>query len=181
MSFLSERDVDFAGHFDYVCMPPGYPKAWDKNFMVRAHSFYQTFIAKSRWLYSVTVYDGPKIISWGNKISVRICEGAIGGPPITMRRHDAVEPAQTALHTDHEFPRVGFRHGDVELQPGRKYTVVIKGYESHGGRHFDLDLFIRPDRGDGYGPGSAYADRVPQGGDLCMLVMGNAAGQIIEN
>ncbi|MHC4098208.1 MAG: hypothetical protein ACYSU3_19390, partial [Planctomycetota bacterium] len=54
-------------------------------------------------------------------------------------------------------------------------------YESHGGQHFDLDLFVRPDKDDGYGPGSAYADRVPQGGDLCMFIMGNATGQIIEN
>ncbi|MBW8039351.1 MAG: hypothetical protein FVQ85_05075 [Planctomycetes bacterium] len=178
---LSNRDLAAMEHYDYVCLPPGYPDLWDRKYMVRAHTFYQTFIAKSRWLYSVTLYDGPKIVWWGNKPSVRICEGTIGGPPIKMRRHDEYEEAQTSLHTDHAFPRVGFRHGDIELEPGKKYTVVVKGYESHGGEHFDLDLFVRPDKGHGYGPGSAYADRVPQGGDLCMLIMGNATGQIVEN
>lgn len=177
----SEGDVAAMSRYDYVCLPAGYPDLWDRQYMVRAHSFYQTFIAKSRWLYSVTLYDGPKIVWWGNKPSVRICEGAIGGPPIKMRWHNEEEEAQTSLHTDHAFPRVGFRHGDIELVPGKKYTVLVKGYESHGGKHFDLDLFVRPDKGDGYGPGNAYADRVGQGGDLCMLVMGNATGQIVEN
>ncbi|MHC4742049.1 MAG: hypothetical protein ACYS8Z_09070, partial [Planctomycetota bacterium] len=177
----SVGDVAAMERYDYVCLPAGYPDVWDKQYMVRAHSFYQTFIAKSRWLYSVTLYDGPKIVWWGNKPSVRICEGAIGGPPIKMRWHNEEEESQTSLHTDHAFPRVGFRHGDIELVPGRKYTVLVKGYESHGGQHFDLDLFVRPDKGDGYGPGNAYADRVGQGGDLCMLIMGNATGQIVEN
>ncbi len=179
-SASGDLSVDAMGLYDYVCLPDGYPQTWDSQYMVRAHTFYQTFIARSKWIYSVTVYDGPKIVWWGNKPSVAICEGKIGGPPIMMPFHDSEAKDQTALHTDHAFPRVGFRHGDIELVPGRKYTVVVKGYESHGGKHFDLDLFVRPDRGDGYEPGELYADRVAKGGDLCMLVMGNTTGQIVE-
>ena len=86
------------------------------------------------------------------------------------------------------MPAISLYYGDALITKKWHITddtpdyrkVVVKGYESHGGRHFDLDLFVRPDRGDGYGPGSAYADRVPRGGDLCLLVAGNATGQIIS-
>lgn len=178
---LTGWDFPAAEHYDYVCIPRGYPSSWDPDYMVRAHEFWQTFIANSRWLYSVTVFDGPQIIWWGNKVFVSIHQGGVDGPVIAMRFHDTTTNIQTAQHTDYEFPRVGFRHGDIELQPGMKYAVQVTGYKTHGGTGYDLDAFIRPDAGDGYGPGRAYADRVPHEGDLCMFVMGNATGQIVEN
>lgn len=180
-SGISGWDMNATGHYDYVCVPPGYPDTWDSQYKMRSHNFYQTFVAKSRWLYRVTLFDGPKIVYWGNKVSVHIHEDGIDGPPILMRFHDATKSDQTALHTDYAFPSVGFRHGDVELVPGRKYAVRVHGYESHGGEYFDVDLFVRPDNGDGYGPGRAYAERVAQEGDLCMFIMGNATGQLVEN
>lgn len=178
---LSARDIALAQHFDYVCMPPGYPDRWAQEYIVRAHAFCQTFVAKSQWLYSVTVFDATKIVWWGNKVFVSIHEGGPDGPVLAMRGPaDGITEFQTAQHTDFEFPRVGFRHGDIPLVPGRKYGLKVRGYESHGGQYFDLDAFVRPDHGDGYGPGRVYADRKALEGDLCLFAMGNATGQIIE-
>jgi len=178
---LTRWDFPAADHYDYVCVPPDYPSSWDPAYMIRAHEYWQTFIAKSRWLSSVTFFDGPKIVYWGNKIFVSIHEDGVDGPAIPMRFHNDTTTIQAGQHTDYEFPRVGFRQGDVELVPGHKYAVRVSGYESHGGEYFDLDAFVRPDPGDGYGPGRVVADRVPREGDLCMFIMGNSTGQLIEN
>ncbi len=50
---------------EYACMPPGYPETWDRDYKVRAHEYWQTFVARSRHLYGIMAFDGPKITWWG--------------------------------------------------------------------------------------------------------------------
>jgi hypothetical protein len=90
----------------------------------------------------------------------------------------------------------------MTVVPGRKYGIRVGSYK-HGGDHFQLDAFVRPDNGDGYtagtayrhdhvdvarfslvlepAPGDVYLHRTPLCGDLCMLVFGNSHGQLVEN
>lgn len=167
---------------DYSCVPEGYPEVWDREYATRATNYYQAVVPRSTMLYGVTVFDGPKIIEWGNKLNVSVHEGGRDGPPIRMRFHS--EPHldhQSAGHSDKETPRVGWRHGDLPVRPGETYTIRVGGYRSHGGRHFQLDAYVRPDGGDGYPHGNVLGDGKPLGGDLCCLVFGNAHGQLVEN
>lgn len=168
---------------EYCCAPPGYPEVWKEKYMLRAHNFYQTFVATCSQLYQVSVWDGPKIIWWGNKVNMSILEGGHQGPRIMMNAWagEGQEDHTSASHSDFELPRGGWRHGDMPVIPGRKYAVRVGGYNSHGGEHFNLDAFVRPDNGDGYGPGQAYQEKVATGGDLCMMLFGNGNGQILEN
>ena len=86
----------------------------------------------------------------------------------------------SAGHSDHQLPRVGWRHGEMKVVPGKTYALRVSGYRSHGNEHFKLDAFVRPDKGDGYDRGEAFGDGQPTGGDLCCLIFGNNAGQIVE-
>ncbi len=168
----------------YACAPPGYPEVWDREYTVRGKEFWQTFVAPCTQLYGCSVFDGPKIVWWGNKINVSVHEGGANTDPIIMK--DSWEGSEgvfrvSAGHSDHELPRIGWRHGDIELVPGRKYAICVGGYRPHGGEQLDLDAFIRPDKGDGYGPGEAVNHRTRTGGDLCCLLFGNVTGQLVEN
>mgnify|MGYP005841645405 CR=1 FL=1 len=168
---------------EYACVPPGYYEAWDRDYKVRAHEYWQTFVARSRNLYGIMMYDGPKITWWGNKVNVAVYRGGPGGSRIDFPAPWGTGPNDNASahHTDRGFPRVGWRHGDIGLTPGDKYAVRVCGYKSHGQQLFDLDAFIRPDTGDGYIPGEAYHHNGRAGGDLCMMLFGSLHGQIIEN
>ncbi|MBI4582024.1 MAG: hypothetical protein HY718_20170 [Planctomycetes bacterium] len=168
---------------EYACLPPGYPEVWDEHYTVRSHEYWQTFVARSRHLYGLMAFDGPRITWWGNKVNAAVYRDRVGGPRIDFAAPWGVSPNDnpSAHHTDHAFPRVGWRHGDVDLVPGSKYAVRVCGYKSHGSVLWDLDSFIRPDNGDGYGPGEAYLRKSPSGGDLCMILFGSLNGQLIEN
>lgn len=168
---------------EYACVPAGYPAVWDSKYRVRSHEFWQTFVARSRHLYGLMAFDGPRIAWWGNKINVAVYRDGVGGPRIDFAVPWGTGPNDnpSAHHTDHAYPRVGWRHGDIDLTPGLKYAVRVCGYKSHGGALFDLDTFIYPDTGDGYGPGQAYVRNVPSGGDLCMMLFGSLNGQLVEN
>jgi len=172
---------DVAIPVEYACVPAGYPELWDRRYITRGKNFWQTFMAGCTQLYGCSVFDGPKIVWWGNKINVSVHEGGANGKVIVMRENWSGEVNDvSAGHSDHELPRVGWRHGDIELVPGRKYAIRVGGYKPHGGQQFELDAFIRPDKGDGYEPGLAYKHRSPTGGDLCCLIFGNRHGQIVE-
>jgi hypothetical protein len=175
-----ERDVLIP--VEYACVPAGYPEAWDRDFKTRARDYYQSVVPRCTMLYGATVFDGPKIVDWGNKIRVSVLEGGPDGTPLRMRFHrEPHADHQSAGHSDKETPRVGWRHGDVPVEPGETYTIHAGGYRSHGGRNFQLDAYVRPDRGDGYPHGSVLGDGKPLGGDLCALVFGNSHGQLVEN
>ncbi|KPJ64534.1 hypothetical protein AMK68_01380, partial [candidate division KD3-62 bacterium DG_56] len=104
---------------DYVCVPSGYPDTWHNEYQVRAKDFLQTFIARSTYLYGLTAFDGQKVVEWGNKIHARVHQQGPDGPVITFPGPDgAVTEAQSAHHTDHEFPYIGWRHGDIPLVRG---------------------------------------------------------------
>lgn len=174
---------DVAIPCEYACVPAGYPDVWKEKYMKRAHGFYQTFVANCTQLYGASLFDGPKITWWGNKVRVRVHEDSPLGPVIRLSNVHGEDLGDhvSAGHSDFGLPRMGWRHGDMPVVPGKKYAVRIGGYESHGGQHFDLDAFIRPDKGDGYGPGTAYQEKVVTDGDLCFLLFSNAHGQLVEN
>lgn len=178
-----------AGGFDipiaveYACVPPGYPDVWDRDYKMRSRNFWQSFVAGCTHLYGCSVFDGPKVVDWGNKINVAVTAGGAHGERQIIMRPQGEDPTEyvSAGHSNHELPRMGWRHGDIQLVPGRKYAINVGGYRPHGGEQFELDAYVRPDRRDGYGPGEAQVHRTRTGGDLCCLVFGNGHGQIVEN
>jgi hypothetical protein len=168
---------------DYICFPPGYPEIWDKEYKVTSKTFYQTFIARSTSIYAITAFDGPKVAPWGNKVHGFFHPGGPYNEPIMHPHIDgAITDMQTAHHTDHSFPFIGFRHGDIPVVPGKRYAVCISGYRSHGGERFDLPSYVRPKKDGGYRSGRAYTSPdQPIDGDVCLIVAGNSNGQIMEN
>jgi len=173
---------------EYACVPGGTRDEWDKQYQTRAYNFHQTFVPQCTQIYGVSIFDGPKIIDWGNKVQVRLQEDGPQGKVIPIRGHGSPDPARddqweelSCGHSDRELPRVGWRHGGLEVVPGKTYAIRAGGYRSHGGRNFQLDAYVRPDRGDGYTPGQAFADDKPLDGDLCCLIFGNSNGQLVEN
>ena len=168
---------------DYICFPPGYPEVWDKKYAFTSKTFYQTFIARSTSIYAITAFDGAKVASWGNKVHGFFYPGGPYSDPIMHTHIDgAITDMQTAHHSDHSFPFIGFRHGDIPVTPGKRYAVCISGYRSHGGQRFDLPSYVQPKNGNGYMLGRAYtsADK-PLDADVCLIVAGNSNGQIMEN
>ncbi len=166
---------------EYACAPPGYPEVWDKEYMTRGKDFYQIIQPRSTQLYGLMFFDGPKFAEWGNKINVSVHKDAHDGELIYVTEAgEGTSDHVSATHSDHEYPRIGWRHGDMEVEPGRRYAVRVGAYR-HGGSHFRLDAFIRPDEGDGYADGNVFVDGRPVEGDLCCLIFGNAHGQIVEH
>jgi len=166
---------------EYACVPEGYPEVWDRQYMVRGHDFYQTIVPRGTQLYGVSAFDGPKFAPWGNKINVSVHEDDPQGRLI-MVTEAGEGPSEhvSATHSDHELPRIGWRHGNMPVTPGRKYAVRVGAYR-HGGPHFRLDAYLRPDKGDGYADGNVSVDGKPFEADLCCLIFSNACGQIVEN
>lgn len=182
------------GHFnvliatEYACVPDGTRDQWDKLYKVRAYDFHQTFVPRCTQIYGFSIFDGPKIADWGNRIHVRLQEDGPAGKVIVLKDHGSPDPdwegpweELTCGTSDRELPRVGWRHGSLEVTPGRTYAVRASGYHSHSGRNFQLDAYVRPDHGDGYPEGQAFGDGKPLGGDLCCLIFGNGNGQLVEN
>ena len=171
---------------DYAVFPSGYPQTWDSGYKIRGLRYWQTFVARSGNLWGCTLFDAEPVVWWGNKMNVALFdEGPYGGLNRLLgweKSPDEEIGAQSAQHSRYDFPRIGWRPGDVELDPGRKYAIRVRGYRSHGGQKFDAHTFCRPDSGRGYEPGEAYdPDRRPMGGDLCMLLWGDRDGRILEN
>ena len=126
-------------------MPDGYPAVWDQEYMKRAVNYYQTIVPKCTMLYGITVFDGPKIVDWGNKINASVHEERPDGPPLRMRfQREPLIENQSAGHSNKEASRIGWRHGDVPVEPGKTYTIRVGGYRFHGGRNFELDAYVRP-------------------------------------
>jgi hypothetical protein len=165
---------------EYACVPAGYPDVWDREYMIRGKDFYQTITPQCTQLYGLMFYDGPKFVEWGNKINVSVHKDVHNGELI-MVTEAGEGPSEhvSATHSDHAYPRIGWRHGDMPVEPGKKYAVRVGAYR-HGGDHFRLDAFIRPDSGDGYAGGNVSIDGKDVEGDLCCLIFGNAHGQLVE-
>jgi hypothetical protein len=174
-------DGDIPIPVEYACVPAGYPDVWDSRYMWRGKDFYQTIVPRCTQLYGLTFFDGPKFAEWGNKVNVSVHEDSPRGKLI-MVTGAGEQPSDhvSATHSDHAYPRIGWRHGDMKVEPGKPYAVRVGAYR-HGGDHFRLDAFIRPDNGDGYRPGNVEIDGHPVEGDLCCLVFGNGHGQLVEN
>ncbi len=180
--------VDVPIPAEYVCVPPGFPETWDKQYLHRAHHYLQTFVPRCTQIYGVTIFDGPKIVSWGNKLNAVLYDGPFG-KPIILPNHDGTYTLDflSANHSDKDLGRVGFRHGDYEVMPGKPYAMCIGGYNSHGGEYLDLPAYVRPDNGDGYADGDVVTEKAHTGqktaikGDLCGLIFGNGHGQLVEN
>lgn len=166
---------------EYACAPAGYPDAWKDEYMMRGKDFFQVIEAGCTQLYGVSVFDGPKFVEWGNKINVSVHKDSPRGELI-MVTEAGEGPSEhvSSTHSDFELPRIGWRHGDMALEAGRSYAIRVGAYR-HGGPHFRLDAFVRPDKGDGYADGSAFVDGRSLDGDLCCLVFGNGHGQLVEN
>lgn len=181
-NYGANGDTDVVIPTEYACVPDGYPEVWDEKYMKRAVNYYQTIVPKGTMLYGISVFDGPKIVDWGNKINSSVHEATPGGEPVRMRFHfESHIEHQSAGHSDKELPRIGWRHGDMPVQSGKPYAIRVGGYRSHGGKHFELDAYVRPDNGDGYRFGNCMGDGKPLGGDLCCLIFGNSHGQYVEN
>lgn len=168
---------------DYVCIPPGYPDVWGREYPVKGRNFWQTFIPHSSNLYNCTAFDGPKIAWWGNKFNFSVHRDNAHGPriafPVPWGTTDRDDPS--GHPTDFEFPRVGWRHGDVQVVPGKRCAIRIGGYRGHGGDQLEANTFVRPDNGDGYSSGQAWNGDAKLDGDLCLIVQGDGNGQIVEN
>jgi hypothetical protein len=166
---------------EYACVPPGYPEFWDREYMQRGKDFFQVIVPRCTQLYGLMFYDGPKFADWGNKINVSVHKDSPRGELI-MVTEAGEGPSEhvSATHSNHEFPRIGWRHGGMQVEPNRAYAVRVGAYR-HGGSHFRLDAFIRPDEGDGYPDGNVSIDGRSINGDLCCLIFGNAHGQLVEN
>jgi hypothetical protein len=178
----SNEDLEIPIVCDYACIPLGYPEIWDASYTQTSHWFFQTFRAKSKHLYSCSAFDGKEVIDWGNKLSATVREGGPLGPTIPAKHEEGPGiPDMSASHTRHGFPHMGWRHGDIALEPGKKYAIGIRGYESHGGQKFLLDSFICPEDGNGYMEGMAYQENIGVEGDLCLFIVGNLSGQVVEN
>jgi hypothetical protein len=161
-------DVPLPG-LEYVCVPPGYPEVWDREYMVRGHDFYQMIVPRCTQLYGLSAFDGPKFAWWGNKINVSVHEDSPKGRLI-MVTEAGEGPSEhvSATHSNHELPRIGWRHGNMPVTPGRTYAVRV-------------DAFLRPDKADGYAGGNVSVDGKPMEADLCALIFGNGHGQLVEN
>lgn len=178
--FDPARGGDWPIPVEYACVPAGYPDVWTDTYMQRGRDFFQIITPRATQLYGVTFFDGPKFAEWGNKINVSVHKDAPDGELIMVEEAgEGVSEHVSATHSDFGFPRIGWRHGDMPVEPGRPHAVRVGAYR-HGGAHFRLDAFIRPDRGDGYPYGSAAIDGVAVDGDLCALIFGNAHGQLVE-
>jgi len=169
-NFRAAAKQDVAIPLEYACVPPGYPEVWDKQYTLRGHDFYQTIVPRGTQLYGVSAFDGPKFAEWGNKINVSVHEDSPQGRLI-MVTEAGEGPSEhvSATHSDHELPRIGWRHGNMPVTPGRKYAVRVGAYR-HGGPHFRLDAYLRPDKGDGYADGNVSVDGKPKEADLCCLI-----------
>lgn len=174
---------DISIQADYVCVPPGYPDLWNREYLVKGRNFWQTFVPRSSNLYNCTAFDGPKVVWWGNKFNFSVHrDGARGSRiafPVPWGTTERDDPS--AHPTDLEFPRVGWRHGDIQVLPGKTCAVRIGGYRGHGGDQLEANTFVLPDDGNGYSQGQAWNGDAMLGGDLCLIVQGDGNGQIVEN
>jgi len=183
-----------AGNYDvpipaeYACVPAGYPNVGEAFAKVRGHSVFQEIVPKCTQLYGVSFFDGPKVADWGSELTVMLHENEPKPVPIALKEQSSSDPGWqgkvdrvSTQRGEHEVLRMGWRHGNMPVVPGRKYVVQVEGYRSHSGKNYRLNGYVRPDHGDGYPGGRALVDQQRQDGDLCCLVFGNGHGQLVEN
>lgn len=173
---------------EYACVPAGYPEVWDKEYAIKATFFAQTFVPQCTQIYGVSVFDGPKAGDPGNQLHMFVHEGGPDTKALLLQEHQSPDPGMgghwdmvTGGFSDHGLSMVGYRHGNIPVSPGKEYTVRFYGLASPA-RKYEFPGYIRPDSGDGYAHGHAYArGGKPVEGDLCCLIFGNSHGQLIEN
>ena len=173
---------------EYACVPDGTNKEWDKKYAAVATEWCQSIVPKCTQLYGLTLLDGAPWTRWGNKMHLCIHDGGPDGPMIFLKNYWHPDPYHvvrvervSSNRGQYGILRAGWRYGNVETAPGRTYTLRAEGYRSHGGDRWKLNAYVRPDVGDGYPQGQAFADNKPVDGDLVCLVFGNSHGQLVEN
>jgi hypothetical protein len=185
--YAADGNFDIRIPVEYACVPAGYPEVWDSEYLRHNHHWFQTLVPECTQLYGITIFDGPKAVEWGNKFNATLHEDGPTGEVIFLKGCMGCGHHQgkhidflSGNHSDHSLARVGWRHGDLEVVPGKTYAMCAGGYNSHGGQHLPLPAYIRPDNGDG-APGECFKDDQPTGGDLCCIIFGNSHGQHVEN
>lgn len=173
---------------EYACVPEGDRAGWDKQYAVAAKDYCQTITATGTQLYGLSLFDGPKVKKWGNKMHICILEGGPTSETLGLKNSPSPDPGYsgkvdrvTSGYSDRFMLRAGWRHGNVETEPGKTYTLRAESIYPHGGPRYELPAFVRPDKDDGYPGGEAFTDARPASGDLCCLIFGNSHGQLVEN
>lgn len=173
---------------EYACVPAGYPEVWERELMVPATLFAQTFVPRGTQLYGLCIFDGPKMAEPGNQLHAFVHEGGPDTEPLLLQEHQSPDPGMagrwdmiTGGFSDRGLSMIGWRHGNMPLTPGKTYAVRFFGLQQPG-KKYELNAFIRPDAGDGYPHGHAFArGGKPVEGDICGLIFTNLHGQLIEN
>lgn len=173
---------------EYACVPDGYPEVWDKEYKKKGTDFFQTFVPQCTQLYGFSVFDGPRQEKHGNRVMVSVHPDGPDSKALLFKDKGSPDPGWvghwdelTAWDSDRELPYVGWRHGDMPIEAGRTHAIRAGGYRTHGARRLKQVVYVRPDKGDGYAKGNAFADGLALDGDLCCLIFGNSHGQIVEN
>ena len=100
-------DYDATIIVEYAIVPPGYPAKWEEHLKVTGKDFWQTFVARSSNLYSCMVFDGSRVVSWGNKVNVTLHSDRVNVPLVEFDFPGGGSYLST-IHTDYEFPAVGW-------------------------------------------------------------------------
>lgn len=173
---------------EYACVPPGFPGEFDKQHKVQGQDLFQTFVPRCTQLYGVLFFGEAKVADWGNEVHVMLHKGVPTDQPIPMKDQVSPDPGWegkidrvSTNQTRELFLRMGWRHGNMPVEPGQTYVLEVEGYRSHSGKHHETGAFIRPDKGNGYPEGQASVGDSKLEGDLCCLIFGNARGQLVEN
>ncbi len=173
---------------EYACLPPGFPGDFDAKNKVSGQDLFQAFVPRCTQLYGVLFFGEAKVADWGNEVHVMLHKGVPTDQPIPMKDQVSPDPGWegkidrvSTNQTRDRFLRMGWRHGNMPVEPGQVYVLEVEGYRSHSGKHYETGAFIRPDKGDGYPDGQASVGEKKLEGDLACLIFGNGHGQLVEN
>lgn len=181
-------NYDVAIPVEYACLPVGFPGEWDPKQKVEGRDLFQAFVPRCTQLYGVFFFGEARVADWGNEVHVMLHKGVPTDQPIPMKDQVSPDPGwegkidRVSTNQSREpWLRMGWRHGNMPVEPGQTYVLEVEGYRSHSGKHYETGAFIRPDKGDGYPDGHASVGEQKTEGDLCCLIFGNAHGQLVEN
>ncbi|NLE57788.1 MAG: hypothetical protein GX616_05465 [Planctomycetes bacterium] len=181
-------DYDVPIPVEYACLPVGFPGEWDPKQKVEGRDLFQAFVPRCTQLYGVLFFGEARVADWGNEVHVMLHKGVPTDQPIPMKDQVSPDPGwegkidRVSTNQSREpWLRMGWRHGNMPVEPGQTYVLEVEGYRSHSGKHHETGAFIRPDKGDGYPDGHASVGEQKTEGDLCCLIFGNAHGQLVEN
>src|SRR5690606_4759476 len=107
---------------EYACVPPGYPEVWEREWMVPATLFAQTFVPRGTQLYGLSIFDGPKLAEPGNQLHAFVHEGGPDTQPLLLQEHQSPDPGMagrwdmiTGGFSDRGLSMIGWRHGNMPL------------------------------------------------------------------